>query len=112
MCGTPYRFFGIFKTEFVPSAAPQYEVWIMEFVETKTFLFSAWTLSMFTIFHINFGTLLFAITTFISSRDALTVVAKYIGSAVVCRIVLLYELAGLRESFSQPDKNNSIPIRV
>jgi len=56
---------------------------------------------MFTVFHLIFGTLLFASTTFIGARDALVVLAKYIGSAAICRIVLMYELAGLRESFSK-----------
>ncbi|KAK4449549.1 hypothetical protein QBC34DRAFT_86043 [Podospora aff. communis PSN243] len=103
--GLPRRIVGILKTEFIPSAAARYEVRITEFVETKLFLFSAWALSMITLFHVIFGTVLFASTTFIGTRDALGVVGMYIMSATTCRVVLMYELAGLREANIQKENH-------
>ncbi|KAK0616872.1 hypothetical protein B0T14DRAFT_589169 [Immersiella caudata] len=96
--GIPTRLSGIAKTEFIPSAAERFDMRIKEFVESKLFLFSAWALSMFTIFHVIFGTLLFASTTFIGTLDALVIIGRYTASAAACRIVLMYELPGLQDS--------------
>lgn len=95
---TPRRIRGIFSTELVPAAAAQYDVAIVTFMESKTFLVCAWALSTVTIFHIIFGTLVFASTTFIGTRDALPILARYICSVALCRVVLMYELAGMREA--------------
>jgi hypothetical protein len=105
--GVPKRFCGILRTEFVPSAAEPFEVRILQFKETKTFLVAAWTLSMLTIFHIIYGTLVFASTTFIGTHDALIIVARYMGSVALCRIVLMYELAGIRESRAEDERSGS-----
>ncbi|KAM7184586.1 hypothetical protein V8F20_012151 [Naviculisporaceae sp. PSN 640] len=88
----------LMSTEFVPAATAGYQVRIITFVERKTFLVAAWIVSMFTVIHIIYGTLVFASTTFIGTQDALVILARYVGSVVCCRIVLMYELAGLRES--------------
>ncbi|KAM7218611.1 hypothetical protein V8F06_005930 [Rhypophila decipiens] len=85
-------------TEGVPAAAEGYQVRIVTFVERKTFLVAAWSLSMLTVFHIIYGTVVFASTTFIGIQDALTILARYIASVACCRVILMYELAGLRES--------------
>ncbi|KAM7195840.1 hypothetical protein V8F33_006489 [Rhypophila sp. PSN 637] len=85
-------------TEGIPAAAEGYQVRIVTFVERKTFLVAAWTLSMLTVFHIIYGTVVFASTTFIGIQDALTILARYIASVACCRVILMYELAGLRES--------------
>ncbi|KAK4209360.1 hypothetical protein QBC37DRAFT_245192, partial [Rhypophila decipiens] len=84
-------------TEGIPAAAEGYQVRIVTFVERKTFLVAAWTLSMLTVFHIIYGTVVFASTTFIGIQDALTILARYIASVACCRVILMYELAGLRE---------------
>ena len=89
-------------TEFIPAAAEGYDVRIVTFMETKTFLVAAWVLSIWTVLHIVYGTLVFASTTFIGVRDSVIILARYIVSVACCRIVLMYELAGLRESCIRP----------
>ncbi|EEU40074.1 uncharacterized protein NECHADRAFT_25871, partial [Fusarium vanettenii 77-13-4] len=87
----------ITTTEFVPCAAEGYSVRIRAFTETKTFLFLAWALSTFTILHVVFGTLVFASILFVGIKDALSIVGRYIAAVVICRVILMYELAGMRE---------------
>lgn len=85
-------------TEFVPCATENYVAVIEGRKETITFLVSAWLESTFTILHLVFGTLVFSGTLFVGTKDALRIVGRYIAGVAVCRIVLMYELAGLRES--------------
>ena len=66
--------------------------------ESKTFLVTVWLESTFTILHVVFGTLVFSGTLFVGTKDALGIVGRYIAGVAVCRIILMYELAGLRES--------------
>ncbi|KAK4179625.1 hypothetical protein QBC36DRAFT_322163 [Triangularia setosa] len=100
VAGIPRRALSLLRTEPMPSASAGFEVRIVTFQESKLFLVAAWAGSMATVFHIIFGTLIFASTTFIGIEDALSIVGRYIGSVSVCRIILMYELAGLRESFA------------
>jgi hypothetical protein len=46
--------------------------------------------------HILFGTLVLSSLLFIGVIQALSVEAQYIGSALVCRLIIMFELAGLR----------------
>ncbi|KAJ4172212.1 hypothetical protein NW754_002402 [Fusarium falciforme] len=85
-------------TEFVPCATEKYVALIKGRKETITFLVSAWLESTFTILHLVFGTLVFSGTLFVGTKDALRIVGRYIAGVAVCRIILMYELAGLRES--------------
>lgn len=87
-------------TEFVPCAAGGYVVHIRTFTETKTFLFLAWWQSILTILHVVFGTLVFAGMLFVGLQDAMSIVGRYIIPVVVCRVILMYELAGVRESWA------------
>lgn len=64
--------------------------------ESYSFLIISWCTSTATVIHIVFGTLVFASTLFVSTQDATTVIVRYFASALVCRIVLMYELAGMR----------------
>jgi len=50
--------------------------------------------------HIVFGTLTFSSLSFISVRDAVSVAAMYMVSAMFCQAVLMYELSGMRETIS------------
>ena len=43
-----------------------------------------------------FGTLIFSSILFISTLDAVCVVARYLASALVCRGILLVEMARIR----------------
>ncbi|KAK0668649.1 hypothetical protein QBC41DRAFT_321470 [Cercophora samala] len=100
MTGIPRRFLSFLKTEPIPSASAGFEVRIVTFQESKLFLVAAWVGSMTAILHIIFGTLIFASTVFVGVEDALSIVGRYMASVSVCRIILMYELAGLRESFA------------
>ncbi|UPK91128.1 hypothetical protein LCI18_002063 [Fusarium solani-melongenae] len=90
-------------TEFVPCAAGGYAVHIRTFKETKIFLFLAWWQSILTILHVVFGTLVFAGMLFVGLQDAMSIVGRYIIPVVVCRVILMYELAGVRESWATMD---------
>lgn len=67
--------------------------------ETRCFTFLSWLFSVVVIFHLVIGTLMLSSTNFIGPRDALSVMARYILSVVVCRIVLVYELAVLNMEY-------------
>lgn len=95
----PKKLLALLKiTEFVPCATEKYVALIEGRKETITFLVSAWLESTFTILHLVFGTLVFSGTLFVGTKDALRIVGRYIAGVAVCRIILMYELAGLRES--------------
>jgi len=64
--------------------------------ETKRFLALSWLTSTSTTFHVIFGTLAFSSMQFISVRDAFGVIGRYTASVTICRVVLMYELSGLR----------------
>jgi hypothetical protein len=66
--------------------------------ENKLFLALSWLTSISTTFHVIFGTLAFSSMQFISVRDAFGVIGRYTASVTICRVVLMYELSGLRES--------------
>lgn len=59
----------------------------------------AWLLSTSTVMHITFGSLLLSGLLFIGPRDALGVIGRYMASVLVCRAVLMFELAGLRARY-------------
>lgn len=56
----------------------------------------SWCTSTGTVLHVILGTVVCTSRLFISTQDALAVVARYIASALVCRIILVYELSRLR----------------
>ncbi|RSL91176.1 hypothetical protein CEP51_000369 [Fusarium floridanum] len=98
-------------TEFVPCATKEYVSRIEGRTESKTFLASAWLESTFTILHVVFGTLVFSGTLFVGTKDALGIVGRYIAGVAFCRIILMYELAGLRESCDSIDGEDPRPKR-
>ncbi|KAK4152967.1 hypothetical protein C8A00DRAFT_34299 [Chaetomidium leptoderma] len=75
--------------------------------ETKRFLALSWLTSTSTTFHVIFGTLAFSSMQFISVRDAFGVIGRYTASVTICRVVLMYELSGLRSSVES--SNSVIP---
>ncbi|KIW66519.1 hypothetical protein PV04_05847 [Phialophora macrospora] len=86
--------------EFTPSAAR--EVARLEIRdETYAYIFLSWFTSILTVLHIVYGTLVFSSILFISTSDAVTVVARYLSSTLVCRAIVMYELSGLRQVLSQ-----------
>lgn len=86
----------ILRSEFTLSAHKDITVETMD--ERKTFLILSWITSTSTTFHVIFGTLAFSSMQFISVRDAFGVIGRYTASVTVTRIVLMYELSGLRSS--------------
>jgi hypothetical protein len=82
--------------EFIPSAArEEAELEIKD--ETYGYIFLAWFTSMCTVLHIIYGTLVFSSILFISTRDALLVVVRYLLSTLICRATVMFELSGLRQ---------------
>jgi hypothetical protein len=68
--------------------------------ETYWFTFFSWFTAILTVCHVIYGTLTFSSMLFISVKDSITVIGRYFVSVICCRIVLMYELATLRDSFN------------
>ncbi|KAK5655108.1 hypothetical protein OQA88_6007 [Cercophora sp. LCS_1] len=86
----------IFRSEMTLSSKKSITVETIR--ETKLFLLLSWITSMLTTFHVIFGTLAFSSMQFISVRDAFGVIGRYTASVTLCRVVLMFELSGLRSS--------------
>lgn len=63
--------------------------------DSRMFTFLAWLFSVIVIFHVIIGTLVLSSTNFVGPKDALVIMVRYILSVIVCRIILVYELAVL-----------------
>ncbi len=61
--------------------------------ESRCFTFLAWCLSVVIIFHIVLGSYILSSTNFVGPKDALGVLARYVLSVIICRIIVVYELA-------------------
>ncbi|KAM4063799.1 hypothetical protein HRG_006910 [Hirsutella rhossiliensis] len=88
--------------ELIPSAfqRPSRMAWRREHV---AYYALSWFLSICTVAHVVFGTLIFSSLLFFSVRDATKVVARYAASAIICRAVVRFELAGLTEATTYGD---------
>ena len=64
--------------------------------ESYRFIFSDWVLSHGAIIQIIFGTMTLSSTTLINVPDAFRIAGRYAASAILCRLILMYELYGLR----------------
>lgn len=64
--------------------------------DTYLSLFLDWVLSHGAIIQIIFGTLVLSASTLINTKDAFQIVGRYAASAILCRLILMYELYGLR----------------
>jgi hypothetical protein len=84
----------ITKSELTLSA--EKKIMVETVAETKMFLALSWLTSTATTFHVIFGTLAFSSMQFISVKDAFGVIGRYTASVTICRVVLMYELSGLR----------------
>ncbi len=100
----PLLALGWAETEF-RMAAHQRDVRIDIFPGTQLYIVLEWFLSTCVIGHMILGTLIFASTLFIGPQDALTVVARYLASVMTCRLILMYELSGLREAHKRTNEN-------
>ena len=86
------------KIQFTP-LAKQRPIVVGLVQETYPFILVSLFTSIFTVCHVIYGTLAFSSMLFISVRDSVTVIGRYMASVLRCRIILTYELAALRDSF-------------
>ncbi|KAH7133632.1 hypothetical protein EDB81DRAFT_804801 [Dactylonectria macrodidyma] len=86
--------------EFVPCAfqAPRF----LEWRPKETFLFPvlAWLLNLGILAHVVLGTLVMSSLLFFSVVDSVLIVARFTASAIACRTVVRFELAGITESMA------------
>jgi len=85
------------KLHFTP-LAKQKPVVVTLHPESYSFVFFSWLTPLFTVLHCLFGTLAFSSMLFISVRDSIYVISRFMISVIVCRIILMYELAALRDA--------------
>ncbi|KAI1421055.1 hypothetical protein F5Y12DRAFT_65334 [Xylaria sp. FL1777] len=81
--------------------------------EIPAFYLFSWITSTGTIVHIIYGTLIFSGTLFIGIQDAIVVVFRYFLSTVVCRIILMMEISGMRQStqvFQELGDEDTLPV--
>ena len=64
--------------------------------ESYRFIFSDWVLSHGAIIQIIFGTMVLSSSTLINVPDAFRIAGRYAASAIICRLIVMYELYGLR----------------
>lgn len=91
----PGTIVGWFSVQFTPWAwhTPFH---ISEIRETYQFILVSWATSTYVTCHMVFGTLTFSGIIFISVRDATLLFARLMASVILCRIILMYEIAALR----------------
>ncbi|KAI0467480.1 hypothetical protein F4859DRAFT_506830 [Xylaria cf. heliscus] len=73
--------------------------------ERLSFYLFSWLTSTTTIVHIIYGTLVLSGTLFVSTANAIRIVVRYFGSTIVCRLILMMEISGMRETtevFKEP----------
>jgi len=75
-------------------------IYVRWFRETRTYIVGSWIHSTGTVVHIIFGTLVFSGMNFVGPRDATQILGRYMASIVGCRVVLMYELAIVRERYN------------
>ncbi|KAK0741576.1 hypothetical protein B0T18DRAFT_233026 [Schizothecium vesticola] len=92
----------LIKSEFTASSAKT--ITVETIPETRLFLALSWITSTSTTFHVIFGTLAFSSMQFISVRDAFGVIGRYTASVTVCRVIVMYELSGLRSATDSVDE--------
>ncbi|KFY48430.1 hypothetical protein V495_01344 [Pseudogymnoascus sp. VKM F-4514 (FW-929)] len=64
--------------------------------EGYLFILCSWCTSTGAVLHIMYGTLVFSSILFISAQDAIKVAARYLCSTLICRIILKFEIIGMR----------------
>ena len=76
----------------------QKDIRVTAFGERYITVIFSWILSTLIVLHVIYGTIVLSSLYFIGPRDALQVIARFIGSVLACRIVCMFEIAGLREN--------------
>jgi hypothetical protein len=106
----PSRIGRYWKSEWVPAIA-QDEIRVVSFEEEKIYVGWSWFLSTSTIIHILFGSLVLSGLLFIGPQDALIVIFRYTVSVLLCRILVTFELAGMRAQYvPEPEHRGSMKV--
>lgn len=106
----PARLRGFWKTEWVPAVC-QDNIRTVSFEEGKIYVAWSWFLSTSTVIHILFGSLVLSGLLFIGPRDALIVIFRYVVSVLICRILVMFELAGIRQNYvPEDDRRGSLEV--
>ena len=85
------------RTEFQP-ACSQLGLKVTIFQEGPIVVIVLWLLSTGVVFHVLYGTIVLSSLYFIGPSDALQVIARLMASVLICRVICMYEIAGLREN--------------
>ena len=72
--------------------------------ESWGFIFVSWLTSVCAMANIVLGTLTLSGALYISTNDAVMVILRFFGSAMLCRIVLNFEMAGMRRTVDVSDE--------
>ncbi|KAF7507550.1 hypothetical protein GJ744_010341 [Endocarpon pusillum] len=111
-CERPYKtFIDWLRIQFTP-IAEQKPLRVEPCEETRFSLVVAWWVSCYNPGLLIFGTITFSSLIFITVRDALAVIARYLTSLLVCRAILMYELGVLRakyrEEYERPESDQEL----
>lgn len=66
--------------------------------ESYSFIFLSLLTSLLAIVHLAFGTVLLSSSLFVGTGDAFVITARYFASAAVCRVILMFEMNGMRQT--------------
>lgn len=84
-------------TEF-QSSCRQKNIHVTAFGERQIVIIFSWILSTLIVAHVIYGTIVYSSLYFIGPRDALIVILRFMIGVLACRIVCMFEIAGLREN--------------
>ena len=70
---------------------------------TLPFLVAAWFTEVVTVLNLIWGTAIFSATQFLGARDAAFIVVRYLASVICGRMIVAYEMAGLRQAYAQQE---------
>ncbi|KAF2175923.1 hypothetical protein K469DRAFT_646390 [Zopfia rhizophila CBS 207.26] len=85
------------KDEFTPCAWQKHPTTLEYRPDTFWFLFASWLSATLTLGHYIYGTVVFTSALFISVPASLIVLVRFLASTMCCRIIVMYELSGMRQ---------------
>lgn len=78
--------------------------------ETYLFVAVSWWTSILTATHILWGTIAFSSIQFLGYVDSIQIIARFMGSAIICRAVLMFELAGMRNALEERSRDEDYSL--
>ncbi|KAI0536187.1 hypothetical protein GGR58DRAFT_514764 [Xylaria digitata] len=84
------------------------EIRVTFFKEDELYVAWSWILSTATVIHILFGSLVLSGLLFIGPRDALVIIIRYVASVLLCRVLVTFELAGMRYRYVEDPENEKL----